>query len=188
MDKKPTLTDEALLERYYTSKDNRWLGQLLQRYTLLLYGVALKYLKEEDEARDIVQQVFIKVLEELDKYRVTHFKAWLYTIVRNQCLMKLRQSAQQTVSFPENFEGESTEENDHTTWQENEQTAEKLQEALAALNTEQRNCITLFYLEKLSYQQITERTGYSYQEVKSHLQNGKRNLKIWLLAKGGKHE
>lgn len=188
MDKKSTLTDEALLERYYASKDNRWLGQLLQRYTLLLYGVALKYLKEEDEARDIVQQVFVKVLEELDKYRVTHFKAWLFTIARNQCLMKLRLPAQQTVTFPDNFEGGSTEETDRDSWQANEQSIENLQEALAALNIEQRNCITLFYLEKLSYQQITERTGYSYQEVKSHLQNGKRNLKIQLSKKGGNHE
>lgn len=188
MDKKLTLTDEALLERFYASRDNRWLGQLLERYTLLLYGVALKYLKNEEDARDIVQQVFVKVLEELDKYQVTHFKAWLFTIIRNQCLMKLRQSLQQPVSLPQNFEGESMEESERSTWQANEQNLEKLQEAVAALSTEQRNCITLFYLEKLSYQQITERTGYSHQEVKSYLQNGKRNLKIWLFKKGGSHE
>ena len=177
-----------MLERYYASRDNRWLGQLLERYTLLLYGVALKYLKREEDARDIVQQVFVKVLEELDKYKVTHFKAWLFTIVRNQCLMKLRQPLQQPISLPSHFEGETAEETDLDSWQANEQNLEKLQEALAELNIEQRNCITLFYLEKLSYQQITERTGYSYQEVKSYLQNGKRNLKIRLLKKGGTHE
>ena len=188
MDKKPTLTDEALLERYYASRDNRWLGQLLERYTLLLYGVAMKYLKKEEDARDIVQQVFVKVLEELDKYQVTHFKAWLFTIVRNQCLMKLRQPIQQTISIAEHFEGGTTEETDRNAWEANEQNLKKLQEALADLNPEQRNCITLFYLEKLSYQQITERTGYSYQEVKSYLQNGKRNLKILLFKKGGTHE
>lgn len=177
-----------MLERYYASRDNRWLGQLLERYTLLLYGVALKYLKREEDARDIVQQVFVKVLEELDKYKVTHFKAWLFTIVRNQCLMKLRQPLQQPISLPSHFEGGTAEETDLDSWQANEQNLEKLQEALAELNIEQRNCITLFYLEKLSYQQIVERTGYSYQEVKSYLQNGKRNLKIRLLKKGGTHE
>lgn len=188
MDKKPILTDEALLEHYYASKDNRWLGQLLERYTLLLYGVALKYLKEENEARDIVQQVFVKVLEELDKYRVTHFKAWLFTIVRNQCLMKLRQVAQKPVSLSEDFKDIHAEEADLNLQQQQEQNLEKLSKALANLNQAQRDCITLFYLEKLSYQQITVRTGYSFHEVKSYIQNGKRNLKIELLQKRENHE
>lgn len=188
MDQKPTLTDEALLERYYASKDNHWLGVLLERYTLLLFGVAMKYVKEEQEAKDIVQQVFVKVLEELEKYRVTHFKAWLFTIVRNQCLMKLRSEAQKPISLADTQdltieEGITTE----VKYLE-ELNIDRLQEALTALKAPQRECIRLFYLEKLSYQQITERTGYSHQEVKSYIQNGKRNLKIWLSQKGGNND
>jgi RNA polymerase sigma-70 factor (ECF subfamily) len=188
MDQKPSLTDEQLLSRYYSSKDNRWLGQLLERYTLLLYGVAMKYLKEENDARDIVQQVFVKVIEELEKYPVTHFKAWLFTIVRNQCFMKLRQVAQKPIELSENLNDTSVEEVAIDRFQQREENLALLEEALTTLNPTQRECITLFYLEKLSYQQITERTGYSQQEVKSYIQNGKRNLKIWLLQKGGNHE
>jgi RNA polymerase sigma-70 factor (ECF subfamily) len=52
-----------------------------------------------------------------------------------------------------------------------------MEHALDLLNEEQRTCIRLFYLAKQSYQQITEQTGYTLLQVKSYIQNGKRNLK-----------
>ena len=52
------ISDTELLERYYSDKDNQWLGLVLQRYTVLLLGVCMKYLKNEEEARDAVQQIF----------------------------------------------------------------------------------------------------------------------------------
>ena len=58
-----------------------------------------------------------------------------------------------------------------------------LEEALEELNPEQKSCITLFYHHKKSYQQISEITGYSLLQVKSNIQNGKRNLKLLLLKK-----
>ncbi len=79
------MTDQELLERYYSSSENDWLGVLLQRYTLLLLGVCMKYLKDEEEARDCVQHIFLKVITELSKYRVEYFKSWIYTVARNQC-------------------------------------------------------------------------------------------------------
>src|SRR6185503_14730868 len=78
------------LEKFYATRDNAWLGTLLQRYTLLLLGVCMKYLKNEEEARDSVQQVFLKAITELHKYRVEYFKSWLYMVAKNHCLMKLR--------------------------------------------------------------------------------------------------
>jgi DNA-directed RNA polymerase specialized sigma24 family protein len=56
------LSDEELLAAYKASGDNHWLGHLLQRYTGLLLGVALKYLKNKTLAEDAVQQVFMKAL------------------------------------------------------------------------------------------------------------------------------
>ena len=50
----------------------------------------MKYLKDENEARDCVQQVFLKVLTEVSKYRIEYFKSWLYMVAKNHCLMKLR--------------------------------------------------------------------------------------------------
>ena len=90
------MDDRELLEHFYADGNNRWLGELLDRYTLLLMGVCMKYLKDEEAAKDAVQQVFIKVLGELPKYRVEYFKSWIYTITRNQCLMQLRGPSRHT--------------------------------------------------------------------------------------------
>src|ERR1700740_352195 len=89
-DKYQHITDHELLERFYSDHDTGWLGILLQRYTLLLLGVCMKYLKNEEDARDSVQQIFLKVIQELHKYKVEYFKSWIYMIAKNHCLMKLR--------------------------------------------------------------------------------------------------
>ena len=84
------ISDQELLQYYYKTKDQQWIGVLLERYTLLLLGVCMKYLKNEEEAKDAVQQIFLKVLTEVTKYKVDYFKSWLYMVAKNHCLMKLR--------------------------------------------------------------------------------------------------
>src|SRR3954464_9080801 len=91
------ISDKEILENFYTSNNNQWLGILLQRYTLLLLGVCMKYLKNEEEAKDAVQQIFLKVITELKKYRVEYFKSWLYMVARNYCLMQLRDKSSKSI-------------------------------------------------------------------------------------------
>ncbi len=173
------IADSALLENFYHERDNKWLGILLQRYTLLLFGVCMKYLKDEEEAKDAVQQVFLKTITELHKYKVEYFKSWLYMVAKNHCLMQLRNPEKTPVSINENM-AVAGEEPRKEQLAEKEQTYNKLQEALAHLNKEQQQCVTLFYLEKQSYQQIAKSTGFTLMQVKSFIQNGKRNLKLML--------
>jgi RNA polymerase sigma-70 factor (ECF subfamily) len=66
---------------------------------------------------------------------------------------------------------------------EKDNTLIELQAALQQLSKEQQVCVTLFYLEKKSYTEISGKTGYSMMQVKSHIQNGKRNLKLLLEKK-----
>jgi RNA polymerase sigma-70 factor (ECF subfamily) len=170
------IEDQELLEKYYASSDQQWLGILLQRYTLLLFGVCMKYLKNEEEARDAVQQVFLKVLVELSKYRVDFFKSWLYMVAKNYCLRMLRNKDRHNQELSEKLALPDAE----TDLQEllaNEQTYSFLEQSLIELSQEQRHCVTLFYLQKKSYQQISESTGFNYMQVKSFIQNGKRNLR-----------
>ena len=175
------IPDNELLQYYQAEKDNKWLGVLLQRYTLLLFGVCMKYLKNEDEARDAVQQIFLKTLVEIPKYRIDYFKSWLYTIARNHCLMKLRDKHKQMVEIHDNLIiTEETSENGRLFHILKDQQFTLMKEALSQLTEEQRNCISLFYLEKQTYQQIADKTGFNYMQVKSYIQNGKRNLKILL--------
>jgi RNA polymerase sigma factor (sigma-70 family) len=176
------ITDAELLENYYTSHDQQWVGILLERYTLLLFGVCMKYLKDEHEAQDCVQQIFLKVLTEVGRYRIDYFKSWLYMVAKNHCLMKLRSTNSKILRELTDEAVPATESN-KTELLENERTYELLGEAMEELSTEQRQCVTLFYLQKLSYSEISEQTGYSPMQVKSYIQNGKRNLKLLLERK-----
>jgi RNA polymerase sigma-70 factor (ECF subfamily) len=173
------ITDAELLQNFYQDHDNKWLGILLPRYTLLLLGVCMKYLKNEEDARDCVQQIFLKVINELQKYKVDYFKSWIYMIAKNHCLMKLRDQKSFQVELNEQIipaenpfnKGELA---------EKEILFHKMQEAIKQLNPEQQQCINLFYLEKKTYAEVAEITGYTMLQVKSHLQNGKRNLKLMM--------
>ena len=181
------ISDQQLLNSFYSSRDNHWLGILLQRYTLLLLGVCMKYLKNEEEAKDSVQQIFLKVIQELQKYNVDYFKSWLYMVAKNHCLMQLRDKpGKNTVEVKETIAAES-EEQDKEDLLLNEKTYNYLGEALKELNADQQLCVTLFYIEKKSYQQISEQTGYTMMQVKSHIQNGKRNMKIIIEKKLKEH-
>lgn len=176
------ITDAELLEYYYADKNQEWIGILLERYTLLLLGVCMKYLKDETEAKDCVQQIFLKVLTEAGKYRIEYFKSWLYMVAKNHCLMQLRDKGAKTVKEL-NDQHLAQAEPSKNELVENEQAYDLLEEAIQELNEEQRQCVILFYLKKNSYQQIAEKTGYSLLQVKSYIQNGKRNLKIILEKK-----
>jgi RNA polymerase sigma-70 factor (ECF subfamily) len=176
------ITDSELLEHYYADKNQEWIGILLERYTLLLLGVCMKYLKDETEAKDCVQQIFLKVLTEVSKYRIGFFKSWLYMVAKNHCLMKLRdKGAKGTKELSEQHVIQTAPAEDELP--QNEQAYDLLEEAIHDLNEEQRQCVILFYLKKNSYQQIAEKTGYTLLQVKSYIQNGKRNLKIILEKK-----
>ena len=174
------ITDQQLLERFYADRNNHWLGILLQRYTLLLLGVCMKYLKNEDEAKDCVQQVFLKAITELHKYRVDYFKSWLYMVAKNYCLMRLRDKPGRQTEIKEQIAATPEEDDGLRAHIEKDRQLELMDESLHELNNEQKQCVTLFYLEKRSYQEIANITGYSMMQVKSYIQNGKRNLKILL--------
>ena len=104
------ITDQELLERFYADRDNQWLGILLERYTLLLLGVCMKYLKNEEQARDGVQQIFLKAITELQKYKVEYFKSWIYMVAKNYCLMQLRDKpGKNTIEVRESLPAEATE-------------------------------------------------------------------------------
>ena len=174
------IEDNELLKNFYTDHDNEWLGILLPRYTILLLGVCMKYLKNEDDAKDSVQQIFLKVINELHKYKVDYFKSWLYMIAKNHCLMKLRDKGKIPVELNEQIIRVPEETEDKITLVEKDDLLNKMSQALTRLNPEQRQCINLFYLQKKSYSEISALTGLTLMQVKSHIQNGKRNLRLMI--------
>ena len=178
-------SDNELITEYKNTKNNVLVGILYKRYSHLVLGLSLKYLKDEDEAKDAVMQIFEKLLSDLLKFNIEYFKSWLYSFSKNHCLMiirtkqsKLKKEIDLQVHADSFMETESS--SHPNTVIEKEIQYTKLEKAIEELNEDQRKCIKLFYIKERSYNEIADETGYTINEVKSFIQNGKRNLKIKL--------
>ncbi len=177
-----TFDDIELVAKFKQTNDNAIIGVLFQRYTHLIFGVCVKYLKDEDDAQDASMQIFEKLLVDLKKHEVQQFKAWLHMVCKNYCLMQLRSGASKLKRDREmhkDFAGlmESDHELHLTVQNTKEIQLTHMEECMKGLNDEQKLCIELFFLQEKSYQEVTEATNFTMNNVKSYIQNGKRNLK-----------
>jgi len=182
------LSDEDLIASYRQTGDMEVVGTLYKRYMHMVFGVAMKYMKEAEEAQDITMMVFEKLITDLKTHQIQQFKPWLYMVAKNQCLMVLRKrKGHETTALPEyNLENEDEGGMESALSDHLDDSALKeaqlvnLEEGIKTLNEEQRICVELFYLRDKSYVEVAEITGYDLKQVKSYIQNGKRNLKIYL--------
>ena len=176
-------TDAQLVALYKESSDLQHLGSLYQRYMDLVYGVCLKYLNDSEKAKDAVMQIFEELIVKLKKHEVENFKGWLHMLAKNHCLMQLRSPKNaRTVELPPSLM--QTEENVHLNGVlEKEENFETLEYCLTTLSEEQRQAVRLFYLEGRSYNEIVDIMGCEWKQVRSFIQNGRRNLKICMEAR-----
>ena len=178
------LTDEELLKRYCDSGELVYFVEAYKRYMPLVYGVALKYLKRPEDAQDAVMQLFEELVVKIKGVEIQSFKAWLYTCIRNNCLMEIRKRSKNlSVSLDDSFM-EFCDDFHLTVVSESEDREKSLRECVESLPEKQRISVRYFFLNELSYKEVEERTGFSSKMVKSFIQNGKRNLKLCLQRKG----
>lgn len=173
-------SDAELINIFLESHDMVCIGVLYQRYGHLVLGVSLKYLKNKMEAQDATMQVFSNLADDLKKHKVSFFKSWLYVYTKNYCLMQLRKRQNQIKRDLELRENnlELVDFNSPEHLIEKEKQISLLEIAIESLNDGQKRCIRLFYFSNKSYHEITEITGYGNNDVKSYIQNGKRNIKL----------
>lgn len=176
-------SNEKLIAAYQKTEDKAIVGMLYKRYSHKVLGLCLNYLKNLQDAEDAVMEIFIHLTEELKKHQIEKFEPWLFFVCRNFCLKKLRKSLskknEDISEISEDIFVEFGEETDHN---KEEERLEALSDAINQLKEDQKKCIVLFYFEKKSYKEIETQTSYSLKEVKSHIQNGKRNLKNLLIV------
>lgn len=186
-------SDLELIAEYKNTDNKLFVGILYKRYSHLVLGLSLKYLKNEDEAKDAVMQIFEKLFTDLLKHQIEFFKSWLFTYSKNFCLMIIR-TRQSKLKKEIELENNAdlfmeTDSGLHLNKaEEKEKHFVALENAINELKDEQKKCIDLFYLKEKSYVEISEITGFTINEVKSYIQNGKRNLKIKLENTVGKEE
>lgn len=173
-----SLTDLELIQLYKEENNLFTIPLLYERYGHLVLGTCIKYLKKYEDAEDTTMKIFGELNLKIEKHTIQHFKSWLYQVTKNECLIHLRK--QKTIQTPihENLlQSEPLESEEHL---ERELKLTKLEQAIQHLKEEQRICIELFYLQDKSYQEISDELDIPLNTVKSAIQNGKRNLKIWM--------
>jgi RNA polymerase sigma factor (sigma-70 family) len=189
--KHKTESETDLLREYRQTGDLSVLGKLYEPQMEMVFAIAMKYFKDEEEAKDTVMEVFEALIPKLRVHEVENFKAWLGMVTRNYCLMELRKNKSQSPLILEggvqydNDDDENTSNNfmeistseHHTDSLDLEQNLTKLEDCLKTLNLEQKQSVELFFMQEKTYQEVAQLTGFEVNKVKSYLQNGKRNLK-----------
>lgn len=187
-------TDEALAAAYRTDGDPEVLGQLYARYLELIYGLCLHYLRDAGRAEDASMDVYEQLVTKLRQHEVATFRSWLYQLARNHCLMILRrrgpsQLTRDSSSVRVNgqldladmqFEGVLHQDEDdeaHAAIRTHDAHLDALSACTDELNERQATCIRRFYLEGASYEEIGTEIKATFDQVRSAIQNGRRNLK-----------
>jgi RNA polymerase sigma factor (sigma-70 family) len=182
--------DIELINAYKQTNNNNCIGILFERHSLMVFGVCMKYLEDEEDSKDAAAQIFEKLFVDIKKHQIDNFKSWLYSVTKNYCLMELRKVKNIKIiggDISENI-SDSMEFKSLLHLSSNldklEDKLVMLEKAILLLNDKQQQCIALFYIQEKSYSEVAQITGFSLNDVKSYIQNGKRNLKLML----SKHE
>jgi RNA polymerase sigma-70 factor (ECF subfamily) len=173
--------DDKLLSNYRETGDLSVLGRLYEKQMPLIYGVCLKYLKDEELAKDAVMGIFEELVAKARQHDIKQFRSWLYVVSRNYCLMQLRSGKKMEMVNLDDFMEFSPVL--HPDDNNREAAMKALELCMDKLPKNQKESINLFYMNEKCYKEITEITGFTLNEVKSYIQNGKRNLKICLEKK-----
>lgn len=170
-------SDNELAQHFHQNGKKEIIAEIYVRFGHLMFGTCLKYLKNQQEAEDCVMSIFESLPEKLNKHEVSHLKSWLFMLTKNACLMELRKTNRITLELEDcSTDNQDTEEEKFST----EKQMIILEEAISTLKEEQKRTIQLFYIDRMSYTEISQLLGLPLKKIKSAIQNGKRNLKIKL--------
>jgi RNA polymerase sigma-70 factor (ECF subfamily) len=176
-----TYDDDAQLVRRCREGDDRGFEILVKRYQGPVYHVALRMVRDPEEARDLAQTVFLKIYQHLDGYDPTQrFYSWMYRIAIHEALNHLRRHGR-----TEPMEGDAASSRpDPERLALDADVSRVVQEALMTLPANERAVVVLRHFAELSYQEIAEIVGVPEKTVKSRLFTGRQRLRERLERRG----
>ncbi len=177
-------TDLELITEFRENGNVKSFTEIVNRHTSSVFYLCQRFLSEED-SRDATLEIFEKLFFLLKQHKIANFRSWLHVVSKNHCLMIKRQVERQGLYLfdPTEFENIAAE---CKPYDNNENSdlfvdPDKVNKAVNQLKEPQRICIQYFYFLNKSYKEISDITGFDKHQVKSYIQNGKRNLKNILL-------
>jgi RNA polymerase sigma-70 factor (ECF subfamily) len=178
-----TENDDALLVRRCLRGEDAAFAVLVQRHQKAVFNLALRMLKDYQEAQEITQEVFIKAYEKLDTFDERFkFFSWIYRMAVNAALNRAKRR-RRFDALAEDSDYASASPNPHEDYEESE-TDENVQRALMLLKPDYRAVLVLKHFEGLSYEEIGEALGIPEKTVKSRLFTARQMLKDVLLKQG----
>lgn len=172
------IADTVLLEQYLKTVDLNILSKLYCRHAEMVYYICLRYFKDEDKSKDAVMSIFEQLIQKVNKQEIKDFPKWLYVVAKNFCLMDIRANKKNITVPMDDFVEFSTSLHQVDNYIEKEEQLTKLESCITKLPDKQREAVDLFFIQEKCYKDIVQITGFTMNEVKSFIQNGKRNLKI----------
>lgn len=166
-------TEEAELVQRSLNGDTRAYGKLIGSYERVLYNVALRMVRDREDAKDLTQTVFIKAYENLSTFdRGRKFFSWIYRIMVNESLNLLARRRRsepldETMASPNRGPDHDAEEREVNGL---------LEEAIAELKPDYRQAILLRHFAQLSYEEMSEALEVPEKTVKSRLFTARRLL------------
>lgn len=177
--------DAELIAAFKKDGEQRHVEQLFLRYADLIFGVCLKYLGDAEKSKDAAMDIYLQLPEKLRRHEVNQFRSWVHVVAKNHCLMQLRsQQKGRTIALEDGFMQSAEKNHPENESGELEERLGLLEQCIGTLPAEQQTCVRLFFLEEHCYKEIARRTGLDWNQVRSHIQNGKRNLKICMEKQG----
>ncbi len=180
--------DQILIDKFGQTGDQVWLLRLFQKYEHLIYGICLKYSQDPDWSKDLKAQIYEKLVGKAKNLKTDNFKYWLFSICKNHCIDALRSKGRKVATLEKYKKYQIDHEElvyfsheQRLIIEEDRQSTESaLENAANNLPFLQRQCIDLFYNQRLSYVEISQEVGIDHKQIKSHLQNGKRNMRRFI--------
>jgi RNA polymerase sigma-70 factor (ECF subfamily) len=165
------LSDEQLATRFAETRDDACFEEIVRRYQGKLRAGAFAVLGDRSLAEDVTQRSFLRLIMAGDRFSEGNLGGWLYRVTRNLAF-NLYVQRKRRGTLEEQFAGETRRNGLSTPTSDS-----RVAEVMAELPAPQRICLNLFYGSELTYKSIAQETGFSLKEVKTHLQNGRRNFK-----------
>ena len=179
--------DAALMLRVKQGDEAAFVA-LVKKYQQPVMNFVRRTIRDETEAKDLAQNVFLQVYKSAPRYVITaKFSTWLFTIARNLCLNEIRRRSRHATESFDASHPESEDQPLHQFEDKNSFSApetllhgeleEKITQALADLPENQRTALLLCRQEDLSYEEIAEVLDCSLSATKSLIHRGRETLK-----------
>ncbi|MBC8182759.1 sigma-70 family RNA polymerase sigma factor [candidate division KSB1 bacterium] len=175
-------TDKAnyWIKNFLSTGDKSCLGKIFEHHKQQLFFHCLKIIKDQEEAKDQTSETFIKAFEKIHKFDLNKpFYPWLAQIATNLCIDLIRRKKIVPLDQIDN-QPDLKGSDDQVADLENAELNDKIKGAIKKLKRQQKRCFCLFYIHEKSYKEIVKLTGFSNNEVRSYIQNGKRKVKLIL--------